>query len=91
MLFPILPWKGRTRAVFSGAGMERRTFLRSLGLVALGSTIPLRSKAVALMGAHPKVAPACWVTPQETEGPFYFDPNLVRRDITEGKTGLPFI
>ena len=69
--------------------MERRTFLRSLGLVALGSMIPLRSRAVALMGAHPKVAPACWVTPQETEGPFYFDPNLVRRDITEGKTGLP--
>ena len=69
--------------------MERRTFLRSLGLVALGSALPLRSRALGLMGVHPKHAAACWLTPQETEGPFYFDPNLVRQDVTEGKTGLP--
>ena len=69
--------------------MERRTFLRSLGLVALGSALPLRSRAAAWMGVHPKHAAACWLTPQETEGLFYFNPNLVRQDITEEKTGLP--
>ena len=69
--------------------MERRTFLRSLGLVALGSTLPLRSRAAAWMGVHPKHAAACWLTPQETQGPFYFNPNLDRQNITEEKTGLP--
>jgi protocatechuate 3,4-dioxygenase beta subunit len=69
--------------------VERRRFLKGLGLVAAGSVLPFRSQAAAWMGVNPKRAPACWLTPQETEGPFYFDPNLVRRDITEGKTGLP--
>ena len=29
------------------------------------------------------------LTPQATEGPFYFDPKLVRADIAEGKHGAP--
>lgn len=33
--------------------------------------------------------PACVLTPQSTEGPFYFDPGLVRADITEGRQGAP--
>ena len=41
------------------------------------------------MGGKPKQTAACWLTPEETEGPFYFDPNLVRQNITEGKTGVP--
>ena len=69
--------------------MERRHFLKSLGLVTVGSILPLRSQVAAWMGGKPKHAAACWLTPAETEGPFYFDPNLVRQDITEGKTGLP--
>jgi hypothetical protein len=41
------------------------------------------------------VAPAnetpgtCVLFPQAVEGPFYFDPKLVRSDITEGRPGLP--
>lgn len=31
--------------------------------------------------------PGCVVTPEATEGPFYTDANLVRRDITEGRPG----
>lgn len=31
----------------------------------------------------------CPATPPQTEGPFYFDPELVRQDISEGKTGVP--
>ncbi len=34
-------------------------------------------------------ANACILTPQAMEGPFYFDPQLVRTDITEGKGGAP--
>lgn len=34
-------------------------------------------------------ADVCVITPETTEGPFYFDPALERRDITEGRPGLP--
>jgi protocatechuate 3,4-dioxygenase beta subunit len=36
-------------------------------------------------------AKVCVLTPQATEGPFYFDPKLVRSDITEGKQGAPVL
>ncbi|MBI1927218.1 intradiol ring-cleavage dioxygenase [Candidatus Poribacteria bacterium] len=32
--------------------------------------------------------PDCVLSPQQTEGPFYFDIEKVRRDITEGKPGI---
>lgn len=31
----------------------------------------------------------CVLTPQAVEGPYYFDPGLVRSDITEGRPGIP--
>ena len=31
----------------------------------------------------------CVLTPEAMEGPFYFDPKLLRSDITEGKQGAP--
>jgi protocatechuate 3,4-dioxygenase beta subunit len=34
-------------------------------------------------------AKLCVLTPEAEEGPFYFDPELVRADITEGKQGAP--
>ncbi|TIX73077.1 MAG: protocatechuate dioxygenase, partial [Mesorhizobium sp.] len=33
-------------------------------------------------------AGVCAITPEATEGPFYFDPKLERADITEGKSGV---
>jgi protocatechuate 3,4-dioxygenase beta subunit len=32
---------------------------------------------------------SCVLTPEVTEGPYYVDADLVRRDITEGKAGMP--
>ena len=32
----------------------------------------------------------CVLTPELTEGPYYLDLDLVRRDITEGRPGVPF-
>ncbi len=32
---------------------------------------------------------SCTLTPQQTEGPFYLDDDLVRTDIREGKPGVP--
>ena len=57
-------------------------------LVSLGS-----SGILALAGSYggktrPVFAQAtCTLTPQQTEGPYWFDARQVRRDITEGKTG----
>lgn len=65
--------------------------------------IPFVSRRTALMGlaattawpAHAQApaarAGACMLTPEVTEGPYYFDPKLVRRDITEGRAGSPLI
>ncbi len=36
-------------------------------------------------------ADVCVLVPEVTEGPYYFDPALVRRDITEGRPGLPML
>lgn len=33
-------------------------------------------------------AGVCAITPEVTEGPFYFDPKLERADVTEGKKGV---
>jgi protocatechuate 3,4-dioxygenase beta subunit len=76
--------------------MNRRNLLKSLGAVGLGSVFPL-NKA---LGAEEKArirqsASTCFLTPQETEGPYYFNANLVRQDIRQDlttsvvKTGLP--
>lgn len=35
-------------------------------------------------------SPDCVLTPELAEGPYYLDLDRVRRDITEGKSGLPF-
>ena len=34
---------------------------------------------------------SCEATPQQTEGPFYFDIGELRREITEGKAGTPLL
>lgn len=31
----------------------------------------------------------CQLAPEQTEGPYYIDNDLIRRDITEGKAGVP--
>lgn len=70
----------------------RRAFL--LGLAA-------SPVVIAGMGTFPKnlhaqardaglVSPnVCMIMPETTEGPYYFDPELVRRDITENRPGRP--
>jgi protocatechuate 3,4-dioxygenase beta subunit len=76
--------------------MNRRDLLKGLGVVGLGSVLPIKKA----LGAEAKAknllaATTCFLTPQETEGPYYFDANLVRQDIRQDittsviKTGLP--
>ena len=69
----------------------RRRILQSLALA------PLSATAVAPAWAQASAASVglitsnvCLVSTELTEGPYYIDPDLVRRDITEGKPGIPF-
>jgi protocatechuate 3,4-dioxygenase beta subunit len=46
--------------------------------------------AVALTnGLRAQQAGSCMLTPNAGEGPFYFDPELVRTDIADGRPGAP--
>lgn len=82
-----------------GREIDRRTALVALGgLVIAGCTgggSDRRSDAVprSSTGTAAGTAPVCTITRQETAGPFVLDlhddPKLVRRDVTEGRTGVP--
>ncbi|MEK1854030.1 MAG: intradiol ring-cleavage dioxygenase [Phyllobacterium sp.] len=70
----------------------------ALGLVAVTATggIFLAPEALAAEGSPfagvsllMPGAGVCSITPEVTEGPFYFDPELERQDITEGRPGVP--
>ncbi|MGH1367683.1 MAG: intradiol ring-cleavage dioxygenase [Maritimibacter sp.] len=72
--------------------LNRRTLLAGLaaspivtaGIGAFPSAA--RAKAASFGLISPNV---CMLSPEVTEGPYYFDPALLRADITEGKPGIP--
>ena len=63
-----------------------------MGLIAVtvagGVMIPQRLFAQSAGNSLISNADVCLLVPEVTEGPYYFDPALVRADITEGKEGL---
>ena len=61
--------------------MKRREWIQKAGAAFGLAFFAKRGRAQA--------APGCVLTPSQTEGPFYFDPELVRKDITEGLEGVP--
>ena len=62
--------------------LNRRVMLAGLGASFAGAlTVPA-------LAADPAVT-SCVLTPVTDEGPFYFDPKLVRADITEKLAGAP--
>ena len=70
-------------------GIRRREALTTLG--GLGLTGVLGGAAAALTGGAAPAAAAgsCVLSPEVTEGPYWIDNKLTRRDIREGKAGLP--
>lgn len=55
------------------------------------ATTPSESSSSPTTTTSTATAAACVLTPALTEGPFYFDAGLVRRDITEGRPGAPLL
>lgn len=62
----------------------RRKFIRSGAATA--AALPLAAKSLKLRAAAP---PSCVFNPEQEEGPYYVDRELLRSDITEGKIGVP--
>lgn len=62
-------------------------------MAALGIPASRAAAAAADPGDTPQaatgLAAACVLTPEQTEGPYYLDLETVRKNITEGKAGVP--
>lgn len=69
------------------SGMSSMSRRRAMAGLAVSSVVLAAPRLLLAQGATG--APACVLTPQSSEGPFYFDPKLERSDITEGRPGLP--
>jgi protocatechuate 3,4-dioxygenase beta subunit len=57
-------------------------------LLTLAGAAPLVLAATSAC-AEPVAGPVCRLTPQATQGPYWFDPRIDRADVTEGKPGVP--
>jgi protocatechuate 3,4-dioxygenase beta subunit len=69
------------------AVLTRREACGAAGIGVAGLVLGMNGRAGAEEQAGHSGAKVCILTPEATEGPFYFDPKLVRSDITEGKQG----
>jgi protocatechuate 3,4-dioxygenase beta subunit len=67
----------------SSGGLNRRELLAA-GLSA-AFVAPVRAE----QSAAAPVATSCVLTPVTDEGPYYFDPKLIRSDISEHQPGIP--
>lgn len=57
-----------------------------IAVTASPAASPMASPVAA---ASPGVALGCILTPEQTEGPYYIDVDLLRSDVTEGREGRP--
>lgn len=70
---------------------RREAITATAGIGVAGFILGLKGTAGAKEQAAQSGAEVCVLTPEAMEGPFYFDPKLVRSDITEGKQGAPLL
>lgn len=76
--------------------LSRRNALKLVAVTAAGGALISRAafaeETAATAEAATTLMPGadvCVITPEVTEGPYYFDPALERADITEGQAGVP--
>ncbi|MFN8224287.1 MAG: intradiol ring-cleavage dioxygenase [Gaiellales bacterium] len=69
--------------------LSRRDLLRATASAGVGAAFAPR--ALALLGDDAKAATVCVLTPETTEGPYWIDGALTRRDVREGRAGLPLV
>jgi protocatechuate 3,4-dioxygenase beta subunit len=67
--------------------IDRRQALKAVGGAGLAAAFGAR--ALDLLGGDAQAATTCLLSPEVTEGPYWVENDLTRRNITEGKPGLP--
>ncbi len=73
---------------------DHRTLSRGALIKAAGGAglaVAFGARAVDALGADAETTATCVLTPEVTEGPYWIDNKLTRRDIREGKPGLPLV
>jgi protocatechuate 3,4-dioxygenase beta subunit len=73
---------------------ERRSLSRGDLIKAAGGAglaVAFGSRVRDALGADAGTAATCVLTPEVTEGPYWIDTNMTRRDIRDGKGGLPLV
>ncbi len=68
--------------------LTRRELLQLFGIGAVASVVSLENIS-SQESDEKKHSPGCVLTPDQTAGPFYFNVEQVRENITEGKEGTP--
>ncbi len=69
--------------------LNRRDVLKTVGGAGLAAVFGAR--ALQYLGEDAEAATTCLLTPEATEGPYWVDGALSRRNVTEGKAGLPVV
>jgi protocatechuate 3,4-dioxygenase beta subunit len=78
---------------------DRRSLLRRRealgwlgGLGASAAAVAVGARGAGLLGDDADAATAaCVLSPEVTEGPYWIDTSLTRRDVREGKAGVPLL
>lgn len=83
------PSTATTAAAGNTATATSTATVGSPATAAATATTTAASGATALTAADFAELEACILTPEQTEGPYYLNADLMRRDITEGHNGLP--
>src|SRR3954454_15707220 len=69
--------------------LSRGALIKAVG--GAGLAVAFGARALDALGADAETTATCILTPEVTEGPYWIDENLTRRDIREGKLGLPVV
>lgn len=77
--------------IVTGYHPTRRRILGALAIGAAGAPVDIGLGRAGSVNPTPsqQMPGTCVLFPQAVEGPYYFDPKLVRADITEARPGLP--
>ncbi|HUB75548.1 MAG TPA: intradiol ring-cleavage dioxygenase [Solirubrobacteraceae bacterium] len=68
--------------------LTRRQALSAAGLAGAGVVLA-PTLGLGALAATPALADAIALTPEQEEGPFYVDLELIRRDVVDGQAGVP--
>ena len=69
--------------------LNRGDVLKTIGGAGLAAVFGAR--ALDFLGADAQAATTCLLTPEVTEGPYWVETALTRRDVRAGKAGLPLV